>query len=133
MTDEPREWVIPLPYTKPPLTQNSRMHWRARAAIVAALRGVGIVYTRQLKIPPLDRFTAELHYAPRYRRIIDGENLTPVAKSCVDGYCSVHKIPDDKDHYTQLPPVIEGPTGTTGRLWLVLREVHSDEREAARG
>ena len=120
-----QSWEIPLPCLTPPLSLNQRIHWRKEASIKATLRDVGITYARKLHIPPMDRFTAQLHYLPRQERERDSENLTPCAKPIVDGYCWVHKIPDSHAHYTQLPPVIHPASGRAGRLWVVLTEVPS--------
>ena len=117
-----REWTIPLPYTKPPWSLNQRLHFRKEAQIKDSLKGVGIVYARKLKIPPLEKFTAQLHYAPRDNRVRDGENIAIICKPLVDGICSVTGVSDSHEHYTTLPTVIHPATGQPGRLWLVLAD-----------
>ena len=115
-----REWTIPLPYVKPPLTLNSRLHWANHARITEALVGVGIVYTRKLRIPPLEKFTAVLHYEPSTIRGRDADNLAPTVKPVVDGMCRANRIQDTADHYIPAAPVIHPATGKPGRLWLVV-------------
>lgn len=121
---EPRSWTIPLPgYTTPPLSLNHRLHWRAEARIKADLVDIGIVYSRKLAIPALDRFAAVLHYAPRQNRTRDTENIAPTVKPVVDGFCRARGIPDDRAHYFPQPPVIHDATGEPGRLWVVITEL----------
>ena len=127
-----RTWTIPLVgYMRPPLTLNSRMHWRVKANLTADLRNTGVTYTRKLKIPPLDRFTAVLHYAPRDARERDTENIAPSSKPVVDGMCWVHKQPDSRDHYLPSMPVIHDPTGEPGRLWLEVIDLSSAPNHAS--
>jgi crossover junction endodeoxyribonuclease RusA len=118
-----REWTLPLHLTRP-LNLNDRAHWRVKAARVAEVRTATAWAAKNAKIPPLARFTAELHYAPRDSRRRDPENLIATLKPAVDGLIDAGVAPDDcPPFYVTTIPVIDKPTGGAGRLWLVVREL----------
>lgn len=119
-----REWTLTLPFTRP-LTMNTRhTHWARERAATAAWRDAAIALARRDHIPPMDRFTAVLHYAPRHERRRDVDNLMPSLKHLVDGLVRAGVCQDD-DHtrYTLTSPVIHPATGEPGRLWLVVIEL----------
>jgi len=121
-----REWTFPLPYPRPPLTLNQRLHWAPKARLAAELKDYGTAYTRKHKIPRLDRYTFVLHWAPRQVRNRDGDNLIPTLKHLVDGYCRATGAADTADHYTLTAPIIHASTGEPGRLWVVIIDLAGD-------
>ena len=122
-----RTWTLELPYTKPPLSLNARPpHWRVRHRITRNVRAEVALLARAARIPALQRIAVELHYVPRDRRRRDPINLAPTAKVLEDGLVDAGVVPDDTPQYVEpTPAVIDPPTGGTGRLYLVVRELPS--------
>jgi crossover junction endodeoxyribonuclease RusA len=118
-----RQWVLELPYTKPPLSLNDRMHWARKAKLARELRRWTRVLADAHNIPRLTHARVELHYHPRDRRRRDADNLYATVKPCVDGLRDAGVIDDDDmAHVTHLQPVIEPATGGAGRLELHIYE-----------
>lgn len=117
-----RAWKLDLPMTVP-LSLNSRQHYMVKAREVGRVRRDVAVLARAAKIPALGRIVVELHYAPRDARRRDRLNLVATLKPCEDGLVDAGVIPDDTDEFL-IPtmPVIDPPTGTTGRLYLLVIE-----------
>lgn len=121
--EQPRTWRLDLPFVKP-MSLNHRAHWRVKAQETRAFRTAACLLARQAHIPALGRAQIELHYAPRDRRRRDAVNLAPTLKACEDGIVDAGVIPDDTPAYSvPMMPIIEPPTGKTGALWLIIREV----------
>lgn len=119
----PAEWRIDLPWRKPPLSMNDRGHWAGRAATVSMVRFLTQCFV-SAKVPRLRRVAIELHYAPRDKRRRDPLNLVATLKACEDGIVDAGVIPDDTpQHSVPTMPIIDPPTGSAGRMWLVIREV----------
>ena len=118
-----RTWILELPYTKPPLSLNDRMHWAKRAKLARDLRGWTALAAVAKRVPHLDHVAVELHYHPRDRRRRDADNLYATVKPCVDGLRDAGVIDDDDTtRVTHLQPVIEPATGGAGRLELHIYE-----------
>jgi crossover junction endodeoxyribonuclease RusA len=119
-------WTLTLPWTKPLLSLNDRMHWARRAAITKAVKQTTCVLARNARIPAQDRITVQLHYQPRDRRHRDEDNLFAFVKPCVDGIKAAGIVADDDSrHVTHLPAVIHDPLPgqRAGALWLVITPV----------
>lgn len=119
-------WVLRLPYTRPPLTGNDRMHWRKKAAITADIRRTvrDRVALSQFTDDPwpveADHVVVELHYWPRDRRRRDADNLVPTLKVCADALVDALVVDDDTPaEMTKRMPVIHDPDGDP-RLELVV-------------
>lgn len=116
------EWRLDLPFSKP-LSLNGRQHHMVKARAVAQVRKDVQVLARAAKIPALDRISVELHYAPRDSRRRDALNLVATLKPCEDGIVDAGVVPDDTAEFVvPTMPVIDPPTGTQGRLYLLIRE-----------
>lgn len=112
---------LDLPWDRPPLTANQRMHWAAKANITRAVRGTGYVLARNAKAPTTTRLTVTLHYQPRDHRRRDRHNLWPTVKALVDGLVDAGLVPDDDtDHVSTPEPVIHPPNGSKAAMWLEL-------------
>ena len=123
MRTEPRRWIISLPYTRPPLNLNDRMHWARKAKIQRELRGWTKLAAQTMRIPTMRHVTIELHYYPTTRRKRDADNLYATVKPCADGLVDAHVVADDDtSRVTHLQPVIEEPRGKVGRLELYVYE-----------
>lgn len=124
--------TIPLPWTKPPLSDNDRGISRgakfARNATVRDIQYEIHTLAKAHKLPRnIKHVAVTLHYAPRDNRRRDVDNLNATAKPIYDALAGGSKripgygmVPDDTPELmTKLMPVIH-PKSTTGKgqLWL---------------
>lgn len=127
-----REWTLTLPFTKPLSLNDRTASWQRWYRLTKPWFDAAIVLARRERIPALDHFEAELHYAPRLVRIRDPQNLEAVLKPLVDGLVKHGVAPgDDPRYYSPATPVIHDATGEPGRLWLVVRELPAPTTEGA--
>lgn len=115
--------IVTLPYTKPPLSLNGRLHWRAEVRIKAEVRAIAAMLTRRHVLPHVpagtDHVTVVLHYVPRDKRTRDTDNLVLTLKPCKDGLVDAGLVPDDNPTYMTAPmPVIDPPDRANPRLYL---------------
>ncbi len=116
-------WTLELPYSKPPLSMNDRIHWRARARITQHLRASAFYLARNASVPVGCRHaTVCLHYRPRDNRRRDADNLMPVLKAACDGLVDHGLVADDTPELmSKLMPVIhKAEKGREGALWLTI-------------
>lgn len=121
-------WVIPLGFTTPPLSLNDRLHYRARAKRVKAIRTAVWVRGRQLGVKAVPHVHVVLHYVPRDSRDRDPDNLVATLKPAIDaltaagaerGRICLGIVPDDTpEHVSWSSPVIHDPDEHGPRLWL---------------
>lgn len=111
---------IKLPWDRPPLHANQRLHRHAEARIIAEVRR-DVGWLAKAHLEPVEHLTVGLVYAPGDRRRRDGgENLAPLIKACIDGIVDAGIVPDDTPQYvTRLMPVIEPPPAERG-MWLTV-------------
>lgn len=88
-TTTPQHWLIPLPWKKPPLTANQRLHHTQRAALTAEVRRIIWVLAHNHHLPRgAQHARVGLHYFAPDRRRRDEDNLVPTLKACCDGLAS---------------------------------------------
>lgn len=95
MTDLTSRWEIALPWDKPPLTLNQRMHWAPKAQWTRTLRAGSHLLALQAKIPQLDTCTVTLLWHPPDRRRRDEDNPIPTLKALADGVVDAGVVTDD--------------------------------------
>lgn len=122
-------YIIPLSFTKPPLTANQRFgHWAQRAKLVKSIRDEVFIRARASNLPKgLDRIKVTLHYRPRDNRRRDADNIVPTMKAACDalaagtakhpGYGMVED--DTPDLMEKVMPIIHpAEKGIPGGVWL---------------
>ena len=121
-------YVLPLTWTKPPISANSRMHWAQRAKIVKALRQEAAVRTKSARVPALPRVAFTLHYRPKDSRRRDRGNLMPMHKALLDGVVDAGVVEDDNPRFVdERMPVIHAPVrGEGGCMWVELVPLPAD-------
>lgn len=113
--------IVPLPWSRPPLTMNGREHWRTRAKVVKDMRTAAGKLAQSHRAPRgLVHATVGLHYRPRDNRRRDADNLVPVLKACADGLVDYGLVADDTpDLMTKtMPRIHPAQAGLGGHLWL---------------
>ena len=119
--------TLELPWKKPPLSLNDRMHWRQKHNITRNMRAhiawklrTGV--NKRAPLPTGQRLRVELHYQPRDNRRRDTDNLVASAKPLYDGIVDAGLVEDDTPAYMIKPePVIHAAKGAdNARMWLQL-------------
>lgn len=117
------EWSIRLPWDRPPLSLNYRLHRHVEAKVIREVRRVGMAVALQHQIPRLDRVDVTLTWFPGPIRNRDDENPVPTLKALCDGLVDAGVTEDDTARFmVKHMPVIAERDGDP-RLVLTLREV----------
>lgn len=106
--------VINLPYEKPPLNANTRLHWAREAKIRKKIRHdtAWRIKAASKNIPPLagdQRIKVWVEYTPATKRTRDTDNLAPFLKPIYDAVVDAGLCPDDNPHYMLKPETIIHP------------------------
>lgn len=104
-TSEPREWVIPLPWPKPPLSMNDRMGVHEKARITRQMRETVGWLLRQQRIPALAKVRVQLYWTVPDERRRDDDNPAPTTKAIYDAFPDLKVVPDDTPQYMEKPTV----------------------------
>lgn len=98
---------IRLPWPKPPLSLNDRMHPKQKARAVRAVRSVAAAFVRAAHIPRANRISVTLTYHPRDSRRRDEDNLVATLKPLCDGIVDAGVVDDDDPaHMAKAMPTI---------------------------
>lgn len=109
-------WVIPLPWSKPPLSLNDRLHFRAEAALIATVKHQTRSAVIAAGIPRLEHAVVTLTWTVPDKRVRDEENPVATLKACCDalkdenyrGIRLLGIVPDDDPSWmTKHMPVIK--------------------------
>lgn len=111
-------WELELPYDRPPLTLNQRLHWARRAKLTKELRLLARLKGRH--IPDLESCTVELVWYVNTKHRRDTINAMPTLKALVDGLVDAEVVPDDSHEYVQTLVRIEYVPKTMRPAGLVL-------------
>jgi hypothetical protein len=122
------EYRINLPWPRPLLNHNHRINRWARATITATIREDVWKLAKAAKIPPCDRITVQLHYAPGRRGKQDPMNWTATSKPAIDGLVDAGiVVDDDTEHVHEDTPKIHFPPEPGPRCWLVITPGKADQ------
>lgn len=87
--------VLPLPYRRPPLTLNDRMHHQTKARITRQVRNDACILARFKKVPLLQAVITELVWFKGDNRRADAVNIAATLKPLEDGLVDAGVLPDD--------------------------------------
>ena len=113
--------LMPLSFGRPPLNQNQRLHWAAKARIVKRVRDEACVRARAARLGKHKHITVQLHYQPdRSIKKRDRANIHPTQKALLDGLVDAGLVPDDCDTYVdeQMPVIHPKVPGEPAKCWL---------------
>jgi len=111
---------LALPWSRPPLTENSRLHHFPKAKLIREIRETGGWLVKQAKIPPVGFCEVTLVWVPSCARNRDDDNPTPTIKALADGIVDAGIVPDDSTkHMRRNPTVIDEPSKNPG-MWLII-------------
>lgn len=120
------EWILTLPYERPPLSLNDRGQTRgaraARSAVAARIKADTAHLARKAQIGSHDAIHVRLHYRPKNRIRRDADNLVATLKPAIDGLVVAGVVPDDSPQYLDwsAPRIHEPSDDRTPLLWLVV-------------
>lgn len=116
--------VIPLPWEKPPLNQNDRLHYRVKATLVASAKADAEEAIGAVGPESIVGAEVTLHYRPKDKRRCDADNLAVVLKVCQDALVTTRVLPrDDWVHVPAATCRIHPPTGEPAAMWLELTNI----------
>lgn len=115
-------WVINLPYSRPPLNMNQRLHWSKKARLTKNVRSSTFFLARSQRIPACEHIHVQLHYVPRDNRRRDPSNLIATQKPAIDGLVQAGVVPDDTPAYVTeaMPKIHPADTSANVRMWLTI-------------
>ena len=117
------EWTVDLPYQRPPLSLNDRMHWALRNTWHGQLRTDAHNLALHHKLPKgLARVGVTLHYQPRTAGRRDEINIQATLKPLIDGLVDYGLVADDDSEHVTSGTVIEA-TAAKGRVWLTISDL----------
>lgn len=93
------EYVVPLPWQRPPLTMNSRLskieEWRLANVIKS-----GTALVAKGKVPrDIYPITVELIWYKGDNRVADSDNIATTLKHCIDALVRTGVLPNDSPEY----------------------------------
>lgn len=110
-----RRWTVEV-HVEEAMNLNQTLHMRVKSKRIAQIREAARDAVTAAGVPPLERFTAELHFIPKNRARRDPENWTPTSKAIVDGIVLAGVAPDDSpEYFTPRTPVMDPPRSTYDR------------------
>ena len=115
----PRQWLLLLPFQKPPLSLNNRMHHMAKARHTAAVRQTTMWAAAQHRLPQgLGKVRVEFYYVPDRIRVRDTDNLVATLKPIYDALAGGSRnragwglVPDDSPEFMEKPEAVILPKG----------------------
>lgn len=111
-------WTIRLPYRRPPISLNSRMHWATKGKITREIRAITALRARQARIPAMESAHVELHWVPADRRKRDSDNPYPTLKAAIDGCRDAEIFTDDDSTHVTSCVVIDPANPKDPHLYL---------------
>lgn len=92
------QWNVKLPFKRPPLNANQRLHWANKARMTAQIREAAGLCARGV-IPPCERVKVRLLWCVSDKRRRDPSNVMPTQKAVVDGLVDAGVVPDDTPEF----------------------------------
>lgn len=120
------QWTLDLPYERPPLNANQRIHWRTKAALTKQVRAASFYAAKQAGILHCDKVRVTLTWFVRTSNRRDADNVVPTLKACCDGLVDAGVVPDDTpDLMEKIMPVIVYRPGVPAGMQLLIEEVYA--------
>ncbi len=123
-----RTWTLALPYERPPLSLNSRMHYRKEAQWKRQIKDDVQWLARLHRLPKNDlrRVLIQLVWTPSVKRPRDTDNPTATLKPAIDGLVAYGLVPDDNKDIVESGCIIREVVPHRGALELVITEIVFD-------
>lgn len=89
------QWALDLPYERPPLNANQRMHWAKKAALTKQVRAASFYAAKNAGVLRCDKVRVTLTWFVRTTTRRDADNVVPTLKALCDGLVDAGIVPDD--------------------------------------
>ena len=114
-------WELNLPYTRPPLSLNGRMHWAVANGRKKELQDAVGWLLKFHKVPAMDHAWIWLDWQPAVKRPRDSDNPEPTRKAAIDQVVRSGLLEDDTPEFVTRPEnVIRPAVKGKARLLLVI-------------
>ena len=119
---------VALPWPRPLVTPNDRLHFHRKAALMAQMKTDARWAIRAAKVEPRVAAEVGIHWRVPDRRRRDSDSLQLALKACLDALVAEGVLPDDswvevpRAHMTIHPPL----KGIPGGMWIELKPVQED-------
>lgn len=119
------KWDVTLPFKRPPLHANQRLHWAEKARMTAQVRESAAWLVKQAGIPACARVRVRLVWMVSDKRRRDPSNVMPTQKAVVDGLVDAGVVPDDTPDFVveDMPVLALVEKGYEGVLLQLIGEV----------
>lgn len=118
------QWTLDLPYDRPPLNANQRMHWAKKAALTKQVRAASFYAAKSAGVLRCDKVRVTLTWFVRTTTRRDADNVVPTLKALCDGLVDAEVVTDDTpDLMEKVMPVIVYRPGQQSGLQLHVEEV----------
>lgn len=118
------QWTLDLPYERPPLNANQRLHWAKKAALTKQVRAASFWAAKNAGIPTCDRVRVTLTWFVRTTTRRDSDNVVPTLKALCDGLVDAGVVDDDTPTWMQkVMPVIEYRPGQPASMQLLIEVI----------
>lgn len=94
-----RSWPVLLPYRRPPLSLNQKLHHMAEYRLKQRLKADTQLVVRAARVPSMKAVTAELVWFKGDNRRADADNIAPTLKPVLDGMVAAGVIPEDNANH----------------------------------
>ncbi len=119
------QWTLDLPYERPPLNSNQRLHWRKKADLTRQVRSAAYFAAKNAHVLPCEKVRVTLTWFVRTaNRRRDADNVVPTLKALCDGLVDAGVVTDDTPaEMEKVMPVIIYRPGQQSGLQLHVEEV----------
>lgn len=94
-----KTWSLLLPYRRPPLSLNRRLHHMVEYRLKAEMKQAAIVLAKANRLPAMKAVTAELIWCKGDNRTADSDNISPNLKPLLDGLVAAGVLPEDNANH----------------------------------
>lgn len=118
------QWTLDLPYERPPLNANQRLHWAKKAALTKQVRAASFWAAKDAGIPTCDRVRVTLTWFVRTTTRRDSDNVVPTLKALCDGLVDAGVVDDDTPVWMEkVMPVITYRPGQAASMRMLIEVI----------
>lgn len=120
-----KQWAVQLPFKKPPLNANQRLHWAVKSRTTKEIRQASALALRAEGVPACKQVRVRMLWAVSDKRRRDPSNTMPTQKAIVDGMVDAGVVPDDTPEFVieEMPRLMMVERGHEGVIFQVIGDV----------
>lgn len=118
------QWVLPLPYSSPPLSLNLRMHPAKERAAKRQLKADAHYLAHYRKVTRgCEAIFVTFVWVPKTKRTRDTDNPVPTIKALIDGLVQYGVVvDDDSEHVAHRTVIRERNAERKPGMWLIVTQ-----------